>query len=478
MKPITDHVFNADICVIGAGSGGLTVAAGAAQMGANVVLVEKGKMGGDCLNTGCVPSKSMLTAARMAQHMREAGQFGLHGVEPVIDWSLVHQHVHEVIAAIAPNDSVERFEGLGVTVIQAAGQFEDERSLRAGDRLIRAKYFVLATGSSAQVPPIEGLDGIAYFTNENIFDNRGKIGHLIVLGGGPVAMEMAQAHRRLGAAVTVMKKTRLLVKDDPELSRIVIDRLEQEGVCFVEAGRRFAVEKTADGQIALGYGTAEGSQFITGSHLLIATGRRANVNGLNLEAAGVAYSRNGVEVDARLRTSNKRIFAVGDVAGPYQFTHMAAYQAGIVIRNMLFKIPARVNYSAVPWVTFTDPELAHVGMREPDAREAGREIRVLRWAFAENDRARVERRTEGLVKVITSPKGKILGASIVGLHAGELIQPWVLAISHGLKIGAMASMIAPYPTLAEVNKRIAGSFYTEKLFSTATRRLVRILLRF
>ena len=468
-------LVNVDICVIGAGSGGLSVAAGAAQMGASVVLIEKGEMGGDCLNTGCVPSKSLLAAGHAAQSARDASQFGINLPAPEVDWQQVHKHVHEVIAAIAPNDSVERFEILGVQVICAAASFVDDRTVEAGDQRIRAKYFVVATGSSAFVPPIQGLEGLAYFTNENIFDNSDAIEHLIVIGGGPIGMELAQAHRRLGAKVTVMEMLRLLPKDDPELTHIVIEKLRVEGMAFHEGGRKLKLSKAADGITAY-CETDEGKQRVTGSHLLIATGRRANVGGLNLEAAGVKYSPSGIEVDARLRSSNKRVFAVGDVVGPYQFTHMAAYQAGIVIRNVLFKLPARVNYSAVPWVTYTDPELAHVGLSEADAKTKGMDVRVLKWPFSENDRAQAERRTEGLVKVIVTPKGKILGASIVGLHAGELIQPWVLAISQGLKIGAMAGMIAPYPTLAEVNKRIAGSFYTAKLFSEKTRRLVRFLL--
>ncbi|MDQ6969929.1 MAG: FAD-dependent oxidoreductase [Mariprofundus sp.] len=471
-------MLHVDICVIGAGSGGLSVAAGASQMGATVVLVEKSEMGGDCLNTGCVPSKAMLAAGHAAQSMRDAGLFGVQSQQPEVDWQQLHDHVHGVIAAIAPNDSQQRFEAMGVTVIRAAGRFEDERTLLAGNQRIRARYFVLATGSSAFVPPIPGLDTIDYFTNENIFSNNAPVDHLIVIGGGPIGMELAQAHLRLGAQVTVMEMARLLMKDDPELSKVVVDRLAAEGMVFHEGGRDLSFEQTADGKIAVHCQTDAGSQCAIGSHVLIATGRRANVNGLNLEAAGVQYSAKGVDVDARLRSSNKRIFAIGDVAGPYQFTHMAAYQAGIVIRNMLFKLPAKVDYSAVPWVTYTDPELAHVGLTEADAIKAGREIRVLRWQFEENDRAQAERRTEGMIKVITTTKGLILGASIVGLHAGELIQLWVLAISQKLKIGAMAGMIAPYPTLAEANKRIAGSFYTEKLFSKTTRCLVRFLMRF
>jgi len=470
-------LIQTDVCVIGAGSGGLSVAAGASQMGADVVLIEKAEMGGDCLNTGCVPSKAILAAAEKAQAQREAGAFGVHSVEPSVDWSAVHKHIHEVIAAIEPNDSQERFESLGVKVVRATARFMDEKTVEAGDLHVQAKYFVLATGSSAFVPPIDGLEQVEYFTNENIFDNREAIDHLVVIGGGPIGMELAQAHRRLGAKVTVMEVERLLIKDGPELTSIVIDRLRGEGVSFYEGGRNLRLEKQEHGFSV--YCEMDGEEAcVEGSHLLVATGRRANVDGLDLEAAGVAFSARGVEVDARLRSSNKRVYAIGDVAGPYQFTHMAAYQAGIVIRNMLFKLPAKVDYRAVPWVTYTDPELAHVGMSEADAKESGRDVRVLRWSFKENDRAQAEKRTEGLIKVITEQNGRILGASIVGLHAGELIQPWMLAISQKMKIGAMAGIIAPYPTLAEVNKRIAGSFYTDKLFSKGTRRVVRFLMQF
>lgn len=471
------EVIKADVCVIGAGSGGLSVAAGASQMGAKVVLIEKGEMGGDCLNSGCVPSKALLAASHAAQTARESGQFGIHSSEPLVDWQGVHHHVQQVIKSIAPNDSQERFEALGVTVIRAVANFRDRASVEAGGRLVQAKFFVIATGSSPYIPPIEGLDQVSYLTNENIFSNQSAIKHLIVIGGGPIGIEMAQAHRRLGAKVTVMEMARLLVKDDPELTQVVIDRLAREGVIFHEGGRSLRLERREGDGIAVYCETDAGKQCAIGSHLLIATGRRANVHALNLEAADVLYNSRGIIVDRRLRSSNKRIFAIGDVAGPFQFTHMAAYQAGIVIRNMLFKLPAKVDYRAVPWVTYTDPELAHVGMSEADAEAAGKEVKVLRWSFVENDRAQAEKRSEGLIKVLVTPKGLILGASIVGLHAGELIQPWVLAISQKMKIGPMASMIAPYPTLVEVNKRIAGSFYVDKLFSNATRKMVQLLLK-
>jgi Pyruvate/2-oxoglutarate dehydrogenase complex, dihydrolipoamide dehydrogenase (E3) component, and related enzymes len=465
-----------DICIIGAGSGGLSVAAAASRMGARVALVEKSRMGGDCLNTGCVPSKSLLAAGHVAQSALEAAQFGVNLDLLETDWLVVHRHIHEVIAAIAPNDSQERFESLGVQVIRAKASFIDRSTIKAGDQRVHAKFFVLATGSSPFVPPIEGLQDVPYFTNETIFDNSESIEHLLVVGGGPIGMEMAQAHCRLGAKTTVMEMARLLPKDDPELTRVVIRNMSKEGIQFHEGGRNLKLKKTSNG-IAAGCETKDGKQYVEGSHLLIATGRRANVKGLNLEAAGVRYSERGIEVDGRLRTSNRRIFAIGDVAGPYQFTHMASYQAGIAIRNILFRLPAKVDYSAVPWVTYTDPELAHVGMSEADAHARGINTRILRCPFTENDRAQAERRAEGLVKVVTNKRGEILGASIVGLHAGELIQPWVLAISQHMKIGAMAGMIAPYPTLAEVNKRIAGGFYASTLYGERMQKLVRFLLR-
>jgi len=470
------EMLKTDVCVIGAGSGGLSVAAGAVQMGAGVVLVEKGEMGGDCLNTGCVPSKALLAAAEKAQAARDASGFGVQVSRPKIDWTAVNRHVHGVIAAIAPNDSVARFEGLGVQVVRARAEFVDGRTLCAGDTTIRAKYFVIATGSSPFVPPIPGLDEVDYFTNETLFANEQVIEHLIVIGGGPIGIEMAQAHRRLGAKVTVIELARMLPKDDPELSAVVLGRLAEEGIALHEGADSLRFERAGEGAVAH-FRTTTGSHAVQGSHVLISTGRRANVNGLNLEAAGVDYKPQGIRVDARLRSSNKRMFAIGDVAGPYQFTHMAAYQAGIVIRNILFRLPARVDYSAVPWVTYTDPELAQVGMTEADAVKSGRKIKVLRWSFAENDRAQAEQRTEGLVKVVLDRRGRILGAGMAGLHAGELIQPWVLAISQRMKIGDMAGVIAPYPTLGEVNKRIAGSYFTPTLFGGRIRRLVRFLLR-
>jgi pyruvate/2-oxoglutarate dehydrogenase complex dihydrolipoamide dehydrogenase (E3) component len=463
--------IDTDICVIGAGSGGLSVAAGAAQMGASTVLIERGAMGGDCLNYGCIPSKSMIAAGRAADTIRHAGRFGVNGHEPQIDFGRVHDHIHGVIAAIAPNDSVERFEGLGVKVIQADARFTAPDTVEAGGSTIKARRFVLATGSRASHPPIPGLDDVPFLTNETIFERKAAPEHLIVIGGGPIGVEMAQAHRRLGAEVTVLQKGSILPKDDPDLVAIVRDRLTAEGVDLREDADIASVQRHGNGIAAV---LSDGTR-IEGSDLLVAAGRQANVDGLGLEAAGIEFSPKGVTTDARLRTTNRRVFAVGDVAGGPQFTHIAGYHAGIVIRNVLFRLPAKVDYSALPWVTYTDPELAHVGLTESQARESHKDIRVLTWNFEENDRAQAEREIEGRVKVLTLPNGRILGASIVGPHAGELIQVWCLAISQKLKIGAVASMIAPYPTLGEAGKRAAGAFYTPKLFSGRTRGLVRFL---
>jgi pyruvate/2-oxoglutarate dehydrogenase complex dihydrolipoamide dehydrogenase (E3) component len=463
-----------DLCVIGAGSGGLTVAAGAAQMGAEVVLIERGMMGGDCLNYGCVPSKSLLAAARTADLWRRGAALGLAYMPPRVDFAAVGDSVQQVIAGIAPNDSVERFEGLGVKVLRTEARFTSPRTVRAADVEVRPRRFVIATGSRPAIPAIPGLDTVPYLTNETIFANRELPRHLIVIGAGPIGIEMAQAHRRLGAQVTVLDVGPLLPRDDPELAAGLAERLSGEGIVARPRVEIAAVER--DGEDILV--RLAGGERIAGSHLLAAAGRRPNVEGLELAAAGIAATAKGITVDARLRTTNRRAFAVGDVAGGPQFTHIALYHAGIVIRNALFRLPARVDYRALPWVTYTDPELAQVGMTEAAARGAGRgDPRILRWRFAENDRAQTERDTEGTVKIVARRDGRILGASILGAGAGDLILPWALAIAQKLKIGALANLVVPYPTRGEASKRAAGSFYTPALFSPRTRRIVRLLAR-
>lgn len=471
------ETLSVDICVIGAGSGGLTVAAGASQLGASTVLIERAKMGGDCLNYGCVPSKALLAAAHAAVAVRGAARFGVTAQPPHVDFAAVHRHVHGVIGAIAPNDSEERFTGLGVRVIRADARFVGPDKVEAGGHRIRARRFVVATGSQPFVPPIPGLDTVPFLTNETIFDLTERPAHLLVIGGGPIGCELAQAHRQLGSAVTVLEMASILPKDDPELVELLRTRLKADGIDMHEGAKVVRVERRGEGAaVVLERDGVE--QTVEGSHLLVAVGRRANLRGLGLEAAGIEHKPQGVKVDAGLRTTNRRVYAIGDAAGGFQFTHMANYQAGIVIRNALFRLPAKVNTSALPWVTYTAPELAHVGLAEKDARACHGQVRILRWSFAENDRAQAERATEGFVKIVTSRRGRILGATIVGARAGEMIQLWTLAIGQKLGIGAIANMIAPYPTLGEASKRAAGSYYAPALFSERTKRIVRFLARF
>ncbi|MBL8699796.1 MAG: FAD-dependent oxidoreductase [Alphaproteobacteria bacterium] len=469
--------IDADLCVVGAGSAGLSVAAGAAQLGQRVVLCERGAMGGDCLNFGCVPSKALIAAGRAAQAMRDAAKFGVAAVEPAVDARAVRDHIRGVIAAIEPNDSQARFEGLGVTVLRAPARFVDDRTVECDGRRIRARRFVVATGSTPFVPPIPGLDTVRHFTNETIFDLDETPRHLLVIGGGPIGCELAQAHRRLGAAVSVIEAMTIMPKDDPELVDVVRRSLQRDGVALHEGAK---VKRVAGGPgaVRVTIETSAGERELEGTHLLVAAGRRPNVAGLDLEKAGVAYSAKGITVDDTLRTTNRRVFAIGDVAGGLQFTHIAGYHAGIVVRRALFRLPAKAAYAAAPWVTYSDPELANVGLTEAQARERHGDVRVVRWPFHDNDRAQAERDTEGLVKAVATGRGRILGAAIVGAQAGELIQTWVLAMTKGLTLRDMTSMIAPYPTRGEASKRAAGAFFTGSLFSDRTRWLVRLLARF
>ncbi len=468
--------LSVDFCIIGAGSGGLSVAAAAAAFGQRVVLIEKHKMGGDCLNYGCVPSKALLAAGKRAQAFRTAGPFGIAAQKPVINHRVVHQHVRDVIAAIAPNDSVERFTGLGVQVITAAARFIDAKTVAAGDFRISARWFVIATGSSPVAPPIPGLADVPYFTNETIFDNAQMLPHLVVVGGGPIGLEMAQAHHRLGSKVTVLEGAKALGRDDPEMAIIVLQRLRAEGIEIIEGAKVTLVARGPNG-VAVTLSRDGGNQTIDGSHILVAAGRRPNTSELGLEAAGIAVEKRGIIVNAGLVTSNRRVFAIGDVTGGAQFTHIANDDAGIVIRRALFRLPAKTTGRAVPWVTFADPELAHVGLNEAEARAKHGKINVLRWPYHENDRAQAERETTGHVKVITDKGGRILGASIVGAHAGELIQMWSLALSQRMKIKAMTSWISPYPTLSEINKRAAFRYYATAAGNPFVRKIIALLAK-
>lgn len=466
-----------DFCIIGAGSGGLSFAAGAVQMGASVVLVESRKMGGDCLNYGCVPSKALIAAAKFGHGASVAKLFGWNIAEHSVDFAKVHKHIQEVIKSIAPNDSVERFEKLGVKVVLDHAQFIDKNTAETKKYLIKAKRFVIATGSTPFVPAIDGLSNAPYLTNENIFELKNLPKHLVVIGGGPIGIEIAQAFLRLGSKVTVLEAFSALPKDDPEITKILKDILISEGMNLSENAKILAIKKIKN-EVEISYSTAQGAnKSIMASHLFVATGRRPNVQNLNLDAAHVKFSPRGIEVDANLKTSNPRIYAIGDCISGFQFTHVAGYHAGLVIRNSIFGLRAKVETRAIPWVTYTDPELAHVGFTELQLKEKKVPHKVLLLSFKENDRAQAERRTEGKIKVLACPKGYVLGVTILGLHAGELIYPWVIAIQNKMKLSAITSSIAPYPTLNEVSKRTAGNFYTEKIFSKSMKKVVRFIMK-
>jgi len=467
------QLLKPDICVIGAGSGGLSVAAAAASFGVSVVLVEQGRMGGDCLNYGCVPSKALIAAARQARAVRSGG-LGVAAAEAEIDFKAVMRHVHSSIAAIAPNDSVERFTALGVKVIQATAQFVDRRTVAAGGFEIRARRFVIATGSSPLVPPIPGLDTVDYLTNETLFDLTRRPGHLVIVGGGPIGMEMAQAFRRLGSQVTVIEAMTPLGNEDPEIAALALASIRAEGVTIHSRASVASFERRGKTGVRVNV-EAEGGRFaVDGTHLLLAVGRKANVDKLDLAKAGIAFDARGAKVGAKLRTSNRRVYAIGDAAGSLQFTHVANYHAGLVLRAMLFRLRIREDRSIIPRVTFTDPEIAHVGLNEDEARKAEGDIKVLRWPYAENDRAQAEGRTTGHIKLLTCRKGRILGASIVGSDAGEMINMWSLAMSKRMSVRDIVGYVAPYPTVSEIGKRAAITYF----IGTTRKPLVRRLLRF
>lgn len=476
------EVLTPDLCIIGAGSAGLSVAAIAASFGVPVVLIEKHRMGGDCLNVGCVPSKALIAAGDTRHAMLAAGRFGIDAIAPAVDYGKLREHIAGVIARIAPNDSVERYTAMGVQVIEAAARFADDRTVEVNGSVVRARRFVLATGSRPSAPPIPGLDEVAYFTNETIFDLATKPEHLIVIGGGPIGIEIAQAHLRLGARVTVIEAApRILAREDAEMTAVVERVLLEEGADLRTGSAIERVEQRAGGIVVTLDSGAEHRE-IQGSHLLVATGRRPVTEGLGLDAAGVSADPSGIVVDRGLRTTNRRVYAIGDciggAAGGYRFTHVANYHAGLVIRSALFRLPVRVDTTSVARVTYTDPELAAVGLSEEEARAGHRSIRILRWPYTENDRAQAERATRGHVKAIVTPRGKILGCTIAGALAGELIVPWGLAINKGLRVQDLAGLVFPYPTFSEVTKRTAVEFLRPTARNPWLRRVLGVARRF
>ena len=453
-----------DLCVIGGGAGGLVVAAGAATLGAKVALIEKHRLGGDCLYYGCVPSKTLLHSAKVAHLMRGGARFGLEPYAFPVRLDRVMQRVQSVIKTIEPHDSPERFCALGVEVLFGQGQFTDPRTFTLNRRPITAKRFVLATGSRPALPTVAGLENLPYLTNETVFALKEPVPSLIILGAGPIGMEMAQAFARLGSRVVVVEcSERVLPREDSDLADALRQRLAAEGIEFL-LNHTPLQAKRSGGDIHLQTKAGDGRvNWLEASHLLLATGRPANVEGLGLEAAGVQVINGRVLTDRRLRTSNKIIYACGDVTGPYPFTHMAEHQAGVILRNALLHLPATVEQRVIPWCTFTDPELARVGLSEDEARIKGIPYKTYRFPFAEIDRAQAEDETAGFAKVLTTPRGRLLGAMILGPHAGELIHEYSLALSQRLNLSDISGVIHIYPTLAQINRRVADQALKERL---------------
>lgn len=446
-----------DMVVVGAGAAGLVTAAGCARLGVKTAIVEKHRYGGECLWNGCVPSKALLHTAKINHAFRNAGRWGLASRTDPPDFAAVMGHMRDVIRTIEPHDSPERFRKMGVETMVGEARFTGKDRLSVNGRVLRARRFTLATGADPVKPDIEGLTDVPYLTFEDFFDMERQPGHLLIVGGGPIGCEMAQAFRRLGSEVTVVQSNkRLLPKDDMEATELLKQVLLKEGVRIETEAKPVRAEK-AGAEIRLLCRKADGTEFsVEGDTLLVAAGKRPRVEGLGLDLAGVAYSKTGVEVDATLATTNPRIYAAGDVTGKYLFTHMAEYQAGLVVFNALAPLVSRsADYRVVPWVTYTDPELAHVGMSEEEARQLYGDdgVGIFRYRVGDNDRHIIEGETEGLVKIVTDASGGILGATILSANAGELIHEYALAVRQNCRIHDLSGMIHAYPTLAQANKR-------------------------
>jgi pyruvate/2-oxoglutarate dehydrogenase complex dihydrolipoamide dehydrogenase (E3) component len=465
--------YDFDIGVIGGGAAGLTVTAGAAQAGAKTLLVEKEKeLGGDCLHYGCVPSKTLIRTAHVYHLMKNAKEFGLPGVElPPVDYREVAKRIQSVISSIQEHDSEERFCKLGAKVEFGEAIFVDEHSIQLNGKTISAKNWVLATGSSPGIPPIEGLDTTPYITNKEIWSLDHLPTSLIILGAGPIAIEMAQAFSRLGSKVTVIQRSnQILSKEDKDMADTVMEVLQSEGVTFHLGSAVLGVRDLGNEREVTIQNGANTTSQIRGEKILVAMGREANVTGLGLEGLGIDFTGKGIQVDNRLRTKQKHVYAAGDVTGEYQFTHAAGYEGGVVFTNAIFHLPRKVDYTYLPWCTFSDPELASIGMNEKAAEAAGIDYAVWTEEFKGNDRSLTEGERVGKIKMILDGKEKPIGVQILGPQAGELLSEWVAVLNGKMKLSTLASAVHPYPTLGEINKRVAGNFFSPKIFSERVRK--------
>jgi pyruvate/2-oxoglutarate dehydrogenase complex dihydrolipoamide dehydrogenase (E3) component len=472
--------FDFDLCVIGGGAAGLTAASGASQLGMRVLLAERDPhLGGDCLHYGCVPSKTLIKTAKVRRLMERAADFGLPCPDlPPVDFKSVSSRIRSVIETIQRHDSVDRFSSLGVRVAFGPARFLDEHQVEIGARKFSAARFVVATGSSAAIPGIPGLESVPFLTNREIFSLDRLPESLVILGAGPVACELGQAFARLGSKVTLLQRSgQILSGEDADMASVVERALLDEGVdirldCALEQVRSVA------GGVEASFRHGGGKASVVGERLLVALGRRANVEGLGLADAGVKFSAGGVPVDARMRSSQKHIFAAGDVTGQHRFTHAAGYEGGIVVANAAMRLPRRADYKYMPRCTYTEPELAGIGRNEKDCRREGIKYSVIVESFSANDRAQAEHETRGKIKLVLDKRERPLGVQIVGPHAGELAGEWIAALNGKVGLSTLAGAVHPYPTLSEINKRVAGTIYADKIFSDRVRKILHFLFRY
>lgn len=466
--------YDYDFVVIGGGAAGLTAASGAAQLGARTLLIEKeSKLGGDCLHFGCVPSKTLIRSANVYQQMKNSGRYGLPIVQPAqVDFRLVSERIQKVVGTIQQHDSVERFNKLGAEVEFGSPRFIDEHLLSCNGRKLSAKKILLATGSRAAIPAVEGLKDTGFITNREIFYLEKLPKSLVVLGAGAIAMEMAQAFGRLGCKVSVIQRSsQILSKEDKDFADILMEHLQKEGVAIHLNCQVQRIDRQNGTKVVIVEQDGK-EKRVEGEEILVALGRQANVENLGLDKIDITFSNKRIEVDKRLRTGHKHIFAAGDVSGGYQFTHVAGYEGGIVVSNAIFNLPRKADYTWVPWCTYTSPEFASIGMNEKRAEKAGIAYRVRYEDFSANDRALAEEEGVGRIKLLLGHKDKVLGVQILGLHGGELLAEWVAALNGKVKLSSLASAIHPYPTLSEINKKVVGSLFSERIFSDKVRKLL------
>jgi pyruvate/2-oxoglutarate dehydrogenase complex dihydrolipoamide dehydrogenase (E3) component len=470
--------YDYDMIIIGGGAAGLTVAAGAAQLGAKTALIEKKKLGGDCLYYGCVPSKTLIKAAKVYHYAKNMKSFGLPQVDlPPCDLGSVMDRVRRVIDKAGVHDSVERFEGLGVKVIIGNAEFLSEHEIAVNGQTLSGKRFTVATGSSPMVFPIEGLQETGFITNVEVFSLNTLPDRLIVLGAGPIGAELAHAFVRLGSKVTLIDiLERPLSFEDEDMAEVVIKQMVHDGIGLRMGSKAKKVYRKGNEKVMVIETRGGKEEEIKCDEILVATGRKPNIEGLALEAAGVEYTRKGIETDLHMQTSQKHIYAAGDVNGKFPFTHIAGAEGSIIVRNGVMHVPGKINYNMTPWVTFTDPEIASIGYNEQRAKQDEVGYDVHSESYEELDRALAESEYEGKIKILTQAgSDKIIGVQIVGLHAGELIGSSILAINKHMKLSDLATPIFAYPTLSEIHKKTAGKYYAQKIFSPKVRGILKFI---